>query len=204
MTRLPRTAVAAIVLASTCVLAPDGVAPRAAHAAVTAADASPEEIARARRAFKKGEKLYALGRFEEALKEYEHAFEIVELPEFLFNIGQCQRNLERYDAAIFSFKQFLQRKPDAPNRAAVEDLLAELEGKRKRADVLKLTPRPEERRRGGPTGPAGAEESAPPIYKRWWFIAGAVGVGVVAGAVALSSGGGGGVPSSDLGNVDLP
>src|SRR5205085_1348650 len=64
-------------------------------AAVTAADANPEELARARRAFKKGEKLYALGRFEEALKEYERAFEIVELPELLFNIGQCQRNLEK-------------------------------------------------------------------------------------------------------------
>lgn len=189
--RLVRLLVTAAVLAT--------AVPTVALAAVTAADASPEEIARARRAFKRGEKLYALGRFEDALKEYERAFTIVELPELLFNIGQCQRNLERYDAAIFSFKQYLQRKPDAPNRPAVEDLLAELEGKRKRSDVLKLTEKPVA------TGGADAGDGPQgPLYTRWWFIAGAVGVGVVAGAVALSSGGGGGVPSSTLGNVDLP
>lgn len=177
-----------------------------ARAAVSAADASPEDLARARRAFKKGEKLYALAKFGDALKEYERAFEIVELPEFLFNIGQCQRNLEQFDEAIFSFKQFLTRKPDAPNKAAVEELIAELEAQKKKTDGKRLTKRLDRQGEGGgggsdPVTDPFADET--PLYKKWWFLTG-VGAVVVAGAaIYLGSSGGGGVPSSDLGNVDL-
>lgn len=195
-----------LALALALVVSSAAVAPTV-RAAVSAADASPEDLARARRAFKKGEKLYALAKFDDALKEYERAFEIVELPEFLFNIGQCQRNLEQYDEAIFSFKQFLSRKPDAPNKAAVEELIAELEAQKKKNDGKRLTKRPS--RREGDGGGGGqdpvtdpfADET--PIYKKWWFLTG-VGAVVVAGAALyLGSSGGGGIPSSDLGNVDL-
>src|SRR6266511_1256884 len=74
-----------------------------------AARESSDDVAmkRAQTHFKKGEKLFALGRFEDALGEYQQAFEEYPLPEFLFNIGQCHRNLGSYDEAIFSFRKYL-------------------------------------------------------------------------------------------------
>ena len=47
--------------------------------------------------FDKGETHYRLGRFEAARKEYTQAYEATPLPGFLFNIGQCHRQLGEYD-----------------------------------------------------------------------------------------------------------
>jgi tetratricopeptide (TPR) repeat protein len=148
----------------------------------------------ARRHWEKGEKLFALGRFDEALVAYEQAFEAKPLPGFLFNIGQCHRNLGNYDAAIFSFRKFLKLDPDTAKKDAVLELIEELEDKKKAEEdsdrERKLMPVPPERPPGG----------EPPIYKKWWFWGG---VAAVAGA---SAGGyfllrGDGVPDSNLGNV---
>src|SRR5215475_7649338 len=89
--------------------------------------ATPEQAAR--KHFEHAEKLYALGKFQDALVEYEAAYEAKPLPGFLFNIGQCYRNLGNYRQAVFSFKKYLDEKPDARNRDAVESLIADLEKK---------------------------------------------------------------------------
>jgi tetratricopeptide (TPR) repeat protein len=81
----------------------------------------------AKRHFYAGEKLFAVGRFSDALAEYEAAFDAKPLPAILFNIGQCHRNLHEYDEAIFSYRKYLTLLPDAGNRAEVEDLIRELE-----------------------------------------------------------------------------
>jgi tetratricopeptide (TPR) repeat protein len=117
-------AVATATVTSIVPLAPRGVA----HA--------EDPVTRtAKRSFEKGEKLFALGRFDEALEQYQKAFDAKPIPAFLFNIGQCYRNLADYKAAIFSFRKYLKLDPDAPNREAVEDLIAELEAKEGRADA---------------------------------------------------------------------
>ncbi|HET9625915.1 MAG TPA: tetratricopeptide repeat protein, partial [Kofleriaceae bacterium] len=64
-----------------------------------------------KRHFERGEKLYALTRFSEALDEYQKAFDAKPIPAFLFNIGQCYRNLGDYDAAIFSYRKYLKLAP---------------------------------------------------------------------------------------------
>ncbi len=69
---------------------------------------------------------YNAGRYDRALEEYQRAYELVPAPGLLFNLGQCYRELGRRDEAIASFEQYLQERPDAPNRALVEDLLREL------------------------------------------------------------------------------
>ncbi|HRC55231.1 MAG TPA: tetratricopeptide repeat protein, partial [Kofleriaceae bacterium] len=71
------------------------------------ANANDPETRTARRHFDKADKLFALGRFDEALEQYEKAFDAKPIPDFLFNIGQCYRNLGDYEAAIFSFRKFL-------------------------------------------------------------------------------------------------
>src|SRR4051812_13550871 len=123
------------------------------------ASADDPDVARARLHFERGEKLYALARFTDALGEYQRAFDAKPLPELLFNIAQCYRNLADYDAAVFSFRKYLQLAPGAGNRAQVEQLISELEARRARAWV----PPP------GVAHPPPTAEPPPPLYQRWWF-----------------------------------
>lgn len=162
----------------------------------------------ARKHFKRGEKLFALGRFEEALAEYTAAFEAYPAPEFLFNIGQCHRNLGDLKKAIFSFKKYLRLKPDAENREAVEKLIAELQEELDRQRAAENTPRKHAGPRLGPIPRGDGRDDVPraggPIYTRWWFWTGVLVVGGAATAYALTRDPGGGLPDSDLGNIDFP
>jgi tetratricopeptide (TPR) repeat protein len=150
----------------------------------------------ARKHFEKGEKLFALGRFEEALAAYEDAFEARSLPGFLFNIGQCHRNLGDLDSAIFSFKKYLKLSPEAANRESVEALIEDLEEEKAAAA--------EERERRALVGPGpeppGKRDRGRPIYKKWWFWGGVAAIaGAGTGSYFLLRDSG--VPDTDLGNV---
>jgi len=161
------------------------------------AEQDDADLARARKHFKRGEKLFALGRFAEALDAYEAAFEAKALPDFLFNVGQCHRNLGDYDQAIFSYRKYLKLRPDAHNRAAVKKLIARLEQERedkrnqRRTKTLVPTPTPQTQDDRGVSG--------------WWYVGGSAAVvAVTLGAVVLlSSDGGPAIPDSDLGNLDF-
>lgn len=153
----------------------------------------------AQKHFERGERMFSLGRFEEALEAYQSAFEARPLPEFLFNIGQCYRNLGDYRSAIFSFRKYLKLVPDAPNRRSVEATIAKLETELERSDrdgTDPLVPDPDRRRRRDDGGDQ-------PIYSHWGFWAGVVVVaaGATAGTYYLTRDGG--VPMSDLGNLDF-
>lgn len=174
-----------------------GLALFAAPRSAAAEDAATKA---AKRYFTKGEKLFALGRFDEALEQYEKAFESKPLPGFLFNIAQCHRNLGNIDQAIFSYRKYLRESPDAENREAVERQIEELEEEKARAGA------------GGgvgvrdPTLPSGGDDRKPPkgekkpIYARWWFWGGVAAVaGAGAGTYFLTRDSS--VPSTDLGNV---
>jgi tetratricopeptide (TPR) repeat protein len=194
---LPRLLLAALVLLAT--------------AAPARADRGDDPGLRAaKRHFQRGEKLYALAKFTEALDEYQEAFDAKPIPDFLFNIGQCYRNLGDYAAAVFSYKKYLKLAPDAPNRVKVEALIRELEQKQEQQEAERDTERLRLQARPKPTPAAPddqAEAPAPraehhPIYTRWWFWTG----------VAVVAGGGGvlayeltrpGAPPTTLGNIDF-
>ena len=150
----------------------------------------------ARHHFERGEKLYALTRFSEALDEYQKAFDARPIPDFLFNIGQCYRNLGDYDSAIFSYRKYLTLAPDAPNRAQVEQLITELQARKDRSDTHRLGLSPSR-----PPPPPVERPAEHPIYARWWFWTGigvlAAGGGVVAYEVTRPQG----PPSTNLGNI---
>jgi tetratricopeptide (TPR) repeat protein len=146
----------------------------------------------ARRHFERGEKLFALGKFDEALDEYQKAFDAKPIPDFLFNIGQCYRNLGDYDQAIFSFKKYLKLEPEAPNKEAVEALIADLENKKQHAVGKSLVERP----RPPPTA------QSTPFYKKWWFAVGVTAL-VVGGGIAIYEGTRTNPPTTDLGNIQF-
>ena len=159
----------------------------AVAARVAAADDAATRTAR--RHFERGEKLYALTRFGDALDEYQKAFDAKPIPDFLFNIGQCYRNLGDLDQAIFSFKKYLKLEPEAENKEAVQRLIEDLEDQKARGEGEKFTRKKR-------------QAEAKPVYKKWWFwtAVGVVAVGGTVGVVAASSGGSG-PPMSDLGNI---
>lgn len=79
---------------------------------------------------------YDLGQLEAALHDVEVAYLLAPRPEMLFNVGQCHRALEHWKEAARSFRNYLRYRPNASNRAGVERLIAEMDEKAERADVL--------------------------------------------------------------------
>lgn len=172
-----------------------------ASAAATGAKLSPRQArAEARRLYLEAERKYSVGEFHEAHRLFSKAYEHLPLPGFLFNIGQCERMLSRYKKAIFLYRRYLQKKPDAPNRALVERLIKEsqqaLEERRRRAAVRRVVvppPRPF-------MPPPRATATPVPVYKRWWLWT-LVGVGVAAVATGLALGLSGGTRALDPGSL---
>ena len=156
----------------------------------------------AKKHYAKGDKLFALGKFDQALVEFEAAYEAKPLPKLLFNIGQAHRNLDHHDQAIFAFRKYLREVPDADNREAVEKLIDDLERDKAVADERDRARQAEldrERERELARQRA-ARGSAKPIYTRWWFWGGLAAVaGAGAGGYLLLRDDG--LPSTDLGNV---
>ena len=148
----------------------------------------------AKRHYERGQKLFALQKFDEALEQFQAAFDAKPIPDFLFNIGQCHRNLGDYEAAVFSFKRFLKLDPDTANREQVEELITELEEKMARDDARK-------RRLGkGGGSSSAAAASSTPVYKKWWFWTGVVVVGAAGGVgIYAATSGGDGPPDTTLG-----
>jgi len=149
--------------------------------------------------FEMAETKFNLGRFEEAAVDYQAAYEAEPLPAFLFNIGQCHRNLGNYERAQFYFRRYLELDPRSPNRPDAERLIAEMDrlgdgrgpaapppGPPSLAAPVSGT-RAEDQRtpafapvveRAGDTSPA-----RPPFYRRPWFWVGSAAV-VAAGIAA--------------------
>ncbi|HET9626104.1 MAG TPA: tetratricopeptide repeat protein, partial [Kofleriaceae bacterium] len=138
-----------------------------------------------------------------ALDEYQKAFDAKPIPAFLFNIGQCYRNLGDYDAAIFSYRKYLKLAPDAANRDQVEQLITDLEAKKDEQSTERLglgrreaTPQPAQ---PAPTPPP---PESHPVYTRWWFWTGLAVLGAAGGVgVYEATRKNGGPPNTDLGNI---
>jgi len=80
----------------------------------------------ARALFQRAEMSFNLGKFAEALADYQAAYQVKPLPGFLFNIAQCYRNMGNYDRARFFFRRYLALSPRTSNRGLVEDLIEEM------------------------------------------------------------------------------
>jgi len=170
-------------------------------ASVRVAHAEDTAMRAAKRHYERGQKLFALQKFDEALDQFQQAFDAKPIPDFLFNIGQCQRNLGDYEAAVFSFKRYLKLDPEAANREQVEELITQLEEKMAADDAKKRGLRKKRARDGDDDRPP--PQADRPIYTKWWFWTGVVVVGAAGGVgiYAATSGGGGdsGPPDTTLG-----
>ncbi len=194
MTRVAIAVLALALAAGTAVAAPK---PKPSPATGARAEARAHHA--------RAEKLYALGRFDEALVAYQAAYEAEALPGFLLNIAQCYRNLDRLEEAVFTFRKYLQLRPDARDRADVEELITTLEAEQaRRADAAAEDARraAEVKARADRALQPAPTPRSPPVYRRWWFITG--GVVMTGAAVGLAiAATRDGLPDSDLGVVDF-
>jgi len=113
---------------------------------VASAEPRQDADAHARR----GVALYNLGKFEDAIAEFERAYELFQSDALLFNLAQAHRKLDHCDRALHYYNEFLAGKPAPAIAAQVEELLPKLEA----ACRTKYEP---------PTAPATAAPAPEPV-----------------------------------------
>jgi tetratricopeptide (TPR) repeat protein len=101
--------------------------------------AAPDASAQVREHLKAGQLHYQLGEFDAAAAEFKEAFRIKQEPAILFNVAQAYRHANKYGDAYFYYRQYLNLKPDASNRADVEKLAAEMKSKMDAAPATAAT-----------------------------------------------------------------
>ena len=92
--------------------------------AANLAHADPEGDAQGH--FKRGVKLYNLGHFQEAIPEFEKAYDLDPQPILLFNIAQSHRQNGNKERALFFYRRYLEQEPNVTKRADVEQRMKEL------------------------------------------------------------------------------
>ena len=130
------------------------LAPLATGAAV--ADPTDE----ARQHFKKGRELYDGGDYRGAIAEFAAADKIAPSPLLEYNIALCHERLGEKAEAARRYRAYLDRTPDAQNRAAVEEKIRKLEASAPPA-VDDMPPLPPDE--GPPAGPDAADPSSGPM-----------------------------------------
>lgn len=87
-----------------------------------AASAEQEATAqeRAQAHFERATELYAEGRYQEALEEYQQAHELVPHPSALFNMARCYENLGEFPEALAHYRESLAGTEDETERADIE------------------------------------------------------------------------------------
>ena len=116
--------------------------------------------AAARSRFEAGFTFYEAGRFEEALPEFQAAWQLSQRPAMLINIANAAERSLQFSVAIDALRLYLERAPDSPDRDATERRIARDESTVARAPAAaQPTPAP-------PTAPvvlpaAASSEGAP-------------------------------------------
>jgi tetratricopeptide (TPR) repeat protein len=94
---------------------------------IEAPEPEAPEVAEARQYFRQGVAFTEAGNCGAAIVAFEAAYALVPRPNALYNIGQCQERLFRYDLAIQFYQRYLQETPaDADDVPAVEAALRTL------------------------------------------------------------------------------
>ncbi len=86
-----------------------------------------DTTARARRLYEEANRHYDLREYDEAIEACRAGYELMPLPEFLFNIAQAYRLKGDCVEALSFYRNYLRASPAARNRAKVEAFIAEMQ-----------------------------------------------------------------------------
>ncbi|HEY4393299.1 MAG TPA: tetratricopeptide repeat protein [Polyangia bacterium] len=94
--------------------------------------------------YQQATRAYDLGKYQEAIDEYQKVYEIDGDPVMLYNIGQAYRLNDQPQESIHFYRRYLQRSPEARNRDDVERKIAVqeklIEDRRKAAAAVSPPP----------------------------------------------------------------
>jgi hypothetical protein len=103
-----------------------GAAPGAPPTTTPAAEPTQAQRDLARDAYARGQALFAESKYDEALVAFEQAFGAVPNPVVLLSMAECAVRLGKLNDAESYMQRYLAARPDAPDRAEVEQKIAEL------------------------------------------------------------------------------
>lgn len=162
---------------------------------------SDDSVAAARQHYERATSLYDVGRFADAAREYEVAYQLRNDPALLYNLGQAYRYAGEYRKAIFAYRGYLRRVPDADNRKEVDGFIAKSQQLLDQQDSGRPAPSDTKVKPAAQAQPAAPSlipsaavlaptslTSSPPrrrkpVYKQWWLwttvsVVAAAGAGV--------------------------
>ncbi len=84
------------------------------------------QIQRARKAYNKGQKAFDSGDYREAKDAFQKAYDTVPNPVVLLSIAESQIHLKELEEAIANLERYLEERPDASDRAEVEERIEEV------------------------------------------------------------------------------
>jgi tetratricopeptide (TPR) repeat protein len=116
----------------------------------------PSDVATAH--VRKATAAYNLGKYDDAAKEYEAAYEQTLDPNLLFNLGQTCRLAGNREKALTAYRSFIRSAPDSPQRPLAESKIRELERQRSTPP-----PAPEPVPAAEPAAPAAASAATPAL-----------------------------------------
>jgi tetratricopeptide (TPR) repeat protein len=152
-------------------------------------DARSDDRALARAHYEKGTGAYALGRYVDAAAEFEQAFALKPDPAILYNAAQANRLAGKRDRALELYRSYLRvygRRGE--HSADVEWHIGELQRAAEMERAVWVPPAAAPAVEPSPAASLAAQPPparAVPIYRRWWFWAGAGALvtGVIVGAL---------------------
>jgi tetratricopeptide (TPR) repeat protein len=92
-----------------------------------ALELSPEQKQEMRQHYDRASRAYDIGKFSEAIDEYQKVYEIGGNSAMLYNIAQSYRLSNQIPEALRFYRRYLERAPEAANRDDVERKIADLE-----------------------------------------------------------------------------
>lgn len=148
--------------------------------------------AAAKKAYEQGTAHYKKGEWDPAIEQFELCYKNLPQPVFLFNIAQSHNKAGRPEKALEYYKKYLNDAPTAPNRAEVEQTVAELEQQltpaKPAVEIAQLQTFPVEVASEPPPKGFVAKSSIWPFSKKTWIIIGAAAGGAVVLGTAIGLG----------------
>jgi tetratricopeptide (TPR) repeat protein len=91
------------------------------------ARADEKTTEQARQHYTKGKQAFDLGKWDDAIAEFEEAYKLRSDPTFLFNMAQAYRRKGDLQRALDLYKNYLIENPDSPKRSEIEKRIRALE-----------------------------------------------------------------------------
>jgi tetratricopeptide (TPR) repeat protein len=156
---------------------------------VLAAAGSParaaDNLEQAKAYFQAGVEAYDLGKYEVALREFQHAHALSHSAALYFNMAACEEHMDHFQAAALLLRQYLIEKPEADDRSNVELRVKALEERDER--LHKMTEPPAVKPAPSET-PLTAPPPAPPPKPRLKYTWVMLGATAAAGVAAIGVG----------------